>query len=233
MDLESIRTTLEQASLASLAISLLAGLFFSFNPVAFAAIPVSLAYVTKAREPKQAALFGGMFILGLVLTHVLLGLTASLGGQWFQTVLGRQWGLVLGPLLIALGLVWLGWIRIPLPAIAFAFRARRAATAWSAFALGVPFSVAICPFCSPVLLILLGVAAGAGSPLFGSLLLLAFAIGRVVPIIIGSVAIGWLQNLSGLARFQRVFELIGGTLLILAGLYMLNAVWLAVPSLAV
>tara|TARA_R100001143_G_scaffold55055_1_gene51016 strand:+ start:286 stop:981 length:696 start_codon:yes stop_codon:yes gene_type:complete len=231
MDLESIRTTLEQASLASLAISLLAGLFFSFNPVAFAAIPVSLAYVTKAREPKQAALFGGMFISGLILTHVLLGLTASLGGQWFQALLGRQWGLALGPLLIALGLVWLGWVRIPLPAIAF--RARRAATAWGAFALGVPFSVAICPFCSPVLLILLGVAAGVGSPLFGSLLLLAFAVGRVVPIIIGSVAIGWLQNLSGLARFQRVFELIGGTLLILAGLYMLNAVWLAVPSLAI
>jgi cytochrome c-type biogenesis protein len=60
-------------------------------------------------------------------------------------------------------------------------------------------------------------------------LLLAFAVGRVVPIIIGSLAIGWLQNLGGLARFQRIFELIGGTLLILAVLHMLNAVWLAVP----
>jgi cytochrome c-type biogenesis protein len=54
--------------------SLLAGLIFSFNPVAIAAIPVSLAYVTKAREKRIAVLYGGMFILGLIVTHVPLGL---------------------------------------------------------------------------------------------------------------------------------------------------------------
>ena len=34
---------------AALAVSFVAGLLFSFNPVALAAIPVSMAYVTKAR----------------------------------------------------------------------------------------------------------------------------------------------------------------------------------------
>jgi cytochrome c-type biogenesis protein len=231
MDLESLKTTLEQASLASLAIGAFAGFIFSFNPVALAAIPVSLGYVTKARAPKQAVVFGGMFILGMILTHVLLGLVVSLGGQWIQVLLGRQWGWVLGPLLIVLGLAWPGWIKIPLPTIPL--RARRAATAWGAFALGAPFSVAVCPFCTPALLILLGVAAGVGSPLFGSLLLLAFALGRAVPIITGAVAIGWLQSLSRLARFQKAFEVIGGVLLILGGLYMLNAVLFVFPSLAI
>lgn len=47
-----------------------------------------------------------------------------------------------------------------------------------AIALGVPFSVAICPFCTPALIVLLGVAASIGSPLFGTTLLLAFALGR-------------------------------------------------------
>jgi hypothetical protein len=74
---------------------------------------------------------------------------ASLGGSWVQKLLGREWGLVLGPLLIVLGLVWPGWIRLPLPALSF--RAQRAATAWGAFALGVPFSIAVCPFCTPAL----------------------------------------------------------------------------------
>jgi cytochrome c-type biogenesis protein len=230
MDLETLRSTLEQASLASLGVGFTAGFIFSFNPVALAAIPVSLAYVTKAHETKKAVLFGGMFILGLIVTHVLMGFIAGLGGQWVQKIMGREWGLVLGPLLIVLGLMWPGWIKLPLPAITF--RARRATNGWGAFALGIPFSVAICPFCTPVLIILLGVATGIGSPLFGATLLLAFALGRAVPIILGAWAVGWLESLKSLRNSQHVFEIVGAVLLILSGIYMLNAYFAFIPELA-
>lgn len=103
---------------------------------------------------------------------------------------------------------------------------------WGAFALGVPFSVAICPFCTPALVVLLGVAAGIGSPGFGVALLLAFALGRAIPILLGAVAVGWLENLSGLSRFHKAFEVVGGILLILSGLYLLNAYFIIVPGLA-
>ena len=231
MDLDALRSMLEQANAASLGIGFVAGLLFSFNPVAVAAIPVSLAYVTKAHEPRKALVFGGMFILGMIVTHVLLGLIASLGGMWVQRLFGREWGLVLGPLLIVLGLMWPGWIRLPLPAISF--RVERAATAWGAFALGTPFSVAVCPFCTPVLVVLLGVAAGIGSVAFGVTLLLAFALGRAIPIILGAGAVGWLESLKALAGFQKAFEIAGGVLLILSGLYLLNAYFLLLPALAV
>ncbi len=230
MDLETLRATLEQASMASLGVGFTAGFVFSFNPVALAAIPVSLAYVTKAHETKKAVLFGGMFVLGLIVTHVLMGFVAGLGGLWVQKLMGREWGLVLGPLLILLGLMWPGWIKLPLPVITF--RAKRATSGWGAFALGIPFSVAICPFCTPALVILLGVATGVGSPLFGATLLLAFALGRAVPIILGAWAIGWLESLKSLRHSQRIFEIIGALLLILSGLYMLNAYFFVVPGLA-
>ena len=230
MDLETLRATLEQASLASLGVGFTAGFIFSFNPVALAAIPVSLAYVTKAHETKKAVLFGGMFILGLIVTHVLMGFIAGLGGLWVQKLMGREWGLVLGPLLILLGLMWPGWIKLPLPAVAF--RAKRATSGWGAFALGIPFSVAICPFCTPALVILLGVATGIGSPLFGATLLLAFALGRSVPIILGAWAIGWLESLKALRHSQKIFEVVGALLLILSGLYMLNAYFYVIPALA-
>ncbi len=230
MDLETLRSTLEQASLASLGVGFTAGFIFSFNPVALAAIPVSLAYVTKAHETKKAVLFGGMFILGLIVTHVLMGFIAGLGGQWVQKIMGREWGLVLGPLLIVLGLMWPGWIKLPFPAITF--RAKRATNGWGAFALGIPFSVAICPFCTPVLIILLGVATGIGSPLFGATLLLAFALGRAVPIILGAWAVGWLESLKSLRQSQHVFEIVGAALLILSGIYMLNAYFAFIPELA-
>lgn len=230
MDLESLRTTLEQASLASLSVGFAAGFIFSFNPVALAAIPVSLAYVTKAHETKRAVLFGALFIAGLVLTHVLMGVVAGFGGQWVQSLLGREWGLVLGPLLILLGLLWPGWIKLPLPSISI--RAKRASSGWGAFLLGIPFSVAICPLCTPALVILLGVVSGIGSPLFGATLLLAFALGRAVPIILGAWAVGWLESLKPLQHAQKTFEVVGALLLILSGLYMLNAYYFFIPALA-
>ena len=230
MDLESLRTTLEQASLASLGVGFAAGFIFSFNPVALAAIPVSLAYVTKAHETKRAVLFGALFIAGLVLTQVLMGVVAGFGGQWVQSLLGREWGLVLGPLLILLGLLWPGWIKLPLPSISI--RAKRASSGWGAFLLGIPFSVAICPLCTPALVILLGVVSGIGSPLFGATLLLAFALGRAVPIILGAWAVGWLESLKPLQHAQKTFEVMGAVLLILSGLYMLNAYYFFIPALA-
>jgi len=230
VDPESLRQAAEHAGLGAVGISFLAGLFFSVNPVAMAAIPVSLAYVTKARETRQAILFGLMFILGMIVTHILLGFIAGIGGRWVETLVGRSWGLLLGPLLILLGLMWPGWIRLPMPALAM--RVRRPTGAWGAFALGVPFSIAVCPVCTPALVVLLGVSASLGSPLIGTLLLLAFAVGRAVPVALGAFAVGWLENLKSLATYRRAFEAIGGLTLVAAGLYMLNAYFFWIPELA-
>lgn len=230
MDAETLRQAVEHSRYAAAGIGFLAGLLFSINPVAIAAIPVSLAYVTRARERPTALRFGSMFILGLVATHVLLGLIAGLGGRSVQELVGRYWGVVLGPLLILMGLLWPGWIKLRLPALSF--RGRRPSGAWGAFALGVPFSVAVCPACTPALVALLGVVAAIGSPLLGVIILLAFALGRAVPIGLGAWGMGWLETLKPLARYQRAFDVMGGILLVLAGLYMLNAYYFFVPELA-
>ncbi|MGQ0586541.1 MAG: cytochrome c biogenesis CcdA family protein [Gammaproteobacteria bacterium] len=230
MDADALQQAVAQSIAIAAGISFLAGFFFSFNPVALAAIPVSLAYVTKAREPRQALALGAMFILGMIATHVALGFAAALIGKGVSVVVGRYWGLILGPLLILLGLLWPGWIRIPISPPAM--RGKRVAGMWGAFALGAPFSIAICPFCTPALLVLIGVAAATGSPLMGVTLLLAFALGRAAPIALGAWAIGWLESLRPLARYQRGFDVAGGITLIAAGLYMLNAYFFVVPALA-
>lgn len=230
MDPESLRQAVEHSRYAAAGIGFLAGLLFSLNPVAMAAIPVSLAYVTRARERPTALRFGTMFILGLVAAHVALGLAAALAGHSVQQLVGRYWALFLGPLLIVMGLLWPGWIKLRLPALSF--RGRRPSGAWGAFALGVPFSVAVCPGCTPALVALLGVVAAIGSPLLGAIILLAFALGRAVPVGLGAWGMGWLETLRPLARYQRAFDVIGGLLLVLAGLYMLNAYYFVVPELA-
>jgi cytochrome c-type biogenesis protein len=231
LDLEQLQAVAQQASLASLLIGFTAGFLFSFNPVALAAIPVSLAYVTKSHEQRVALHYAGAFVLGMLLVHIVLGAIAGVGGLWVHKLFGRSWGLVLGPLLILLGLAWPGWIRLPMPRIAV--RARRATSVWGAGALGAAFAVAVCPVCTPTLVVLLGVAAGVGSITFGVTLLLAFALGRAVPILLGGWAVGALEAMKPLARYQKGFEIVGGVVLVLAGLYMLNAFFLFIPELAV
>lgn len=227
---EALQQAVANAGIAAIGLSFLAGLLFSFNPVAMASIPVSLAYVTKARERKQAILFGAMFIVGMLVVHAALGFVAGLGGQWVISLLGREWGLVLGPFLVLLGLAWGGWLHLPLPA--FALKVKRPSAAWSAFAIGAIFSIAICPVCTPALVVLLGAAVGVGSPWVGALLLLAFSLGRALPVAVGAISIGWLENLRGLDAYRRIFETAGGVVLILSGLYMLNAYFFWLPALA-
>lgn len=222
LDLSSatLKTTLTQASWAGLGLSFMAGFIFSFNPVSFASIPVMLAYVTKAHEERRAILMGSAFVFGMVLTHVTLGVVAAISGEGVKSVLGREWGLLLGPVLILLGLNWPGWIKLRLPW--FGMRAKKVTGLWGAFLLAIPFSVAVCPFCTPALLVTLTASAAIGSVSFGFALLLAFALGRSIPIILGAWSMGWLESLRILSRYQHGFETIAGIVLILSGLYLLN-----------
>jgi len=217
---QMLKDTLQAASWAGIGIAFLAGFIFSFNPVSFASVPVMLAYVTKAHEERRAIVMGGAFVLGTIVTHVTLGVAAALGGEWVQGVMGRQWGLFLGPLLIIMGLMWAGWLKIRLPW--FGVKGKKVTGIWGAFLLGIPFSVAVCPFCTPALLVALTASAAIGSVSFGFALLLAFALGRSIPIMLGAWSMGWLESLQMLSRHQRGLEVVAGIVLVLTGLYLLN-----------
>lgn len=217
---KALSAALTTASWTGIGLSFLAGFVFSFNPVSFASIPVMLAYVTKAHEERRAILMGSAFVAGMIVTHVVLGITAAIGGEGVKAVLGREWALLLGPILILLGMNWPGWIKLRLPW--FGVKAKKVTGIWGAFLLAIPFSVAVCPFCTPALLVTLTASAAIGSAMYGFALLLAFALGRSIPIILGAWSMGWLESLSVLSRYQKSFETIAGIVLILAGLYMLN-----------
>jgi len=220
VNVDTLKVNLQQASLAGIGLAFLAGFVFSFNPVSFASIPVVLAYVTKAHEERRAILLGSAFVVGMIVTHVALGVAAALGGDWVKAVMGRGWGLLLGPLLIVLGLMWPGWLKLRLPWLSM--RAKRVTGVWGAFLLGIPFSVAVCPFCTPALLVTLTASAAIGSAAFGFALLLAFAVGRSIPVMLGAWSMGWLESLHLLSRHQKTLEVVAGITLILTGLYLLN-----------
>lgn len=217
---DNLETVFTQGSVLGIALSFIAGFVFSFNPVSFASIPVVLAYVTKAHEPERALLMGSAFIAGMITTHVILGIAAAAGGEWVQGILGRQWGLVIGPVLIIMGLLWSGWLPIRLPW--FGLKARKVSGLAGAFTLGIPFTLAVCPFCTPALMVALTSSAAIGSVSYGFFLLFAFATGRSIPILIGAWSMGWFESLNVLSRHQKILETLAGITLVITGLYMLN-----------
>jgi cytochrome c-type biogenesis protein len=225
--METYLGSVQQAGLAGLVTALAAGFLFSFNPVSFASIPITIAYVTKARAFGEALYMGSAFVLGMVITHVTLGVGAALGGEWITGIMGRQWGLVLGPVLIFLGIIWTGWVNFTIPW--FSVRGHKAVTFWGAFLMGIPFTIGVCPACSPGLWVTLTASAGIGSPYYGAGLLLFFAIGRSVPIIAGATSMGWLESMRKLSNYQRPMETVGGLILIVLGIYLLNETLLWFP----
>ena len=211
---------IQQANLLGLGAAFVTGFLFSITPAAFVTVPVILAYVTKARELREAIILGSAFVFSIFLTHIVLGIAVAFGGGSLENYLGNQWNLLLGPLLIFLGLVWAGWLKISFPW--FSVKGKRVATVWGAFLLGIPFSVGICPACAPGLLIALSASAAIGSAPYGALLLFMFAIGRSVPIIIGALSMGWLDSLKPFLKWRRRVEIGGGLTMVVIGLYLLN-----------
>ncbi len=215
-----LEQTLQTASWSGITIAFIAGFIFSFNPVSFASVPVMLAYVSKSHDKKKGLILAGSFITGLITTHVVLGIIAAFGGDWVQKVMGREWNWVIGPILIMMGLMWSGLLTIRLPW--FGMKAHKVSSIWGAFLLGIPFSIAICPFCTPALMVTLTASAAIGSITFGGALLFAFALGRSIPVALGAFGMGWLENFKVLSKHQRFFEVFAGVLLVLAGLYVIR-----------
>ena len=123
--------------------------------------------------------------------------------------------------------MWPGWVRVPLPS--FVPRVKRPTTIWGAFALGAVFSTAVCPVCTPALVISLVAAAAIQSPLLAPccrLLSTWAAPSRC------AWAAGWLEKLGILSKYQKGFEIAGAVTLIASGLYLLNAYYFWIPSLA-
>ena len=220
MDIEILRMTLQEASLVGLAMALLSGFIFAFNPIVFASIPVVLAYVTKTNDPRSAVLLSSAFVISMLVTHVLLGVAAALGGEWASNSMGREWGMVLGLILIFMGLLWPGWLKIRIPWLAL--RGRKVTGIWGAIILGIPFTFALCPACTPALLVTITASAAIGSVPFGFALLLAFGIGRTVPILIGALGMGWLESLTPIAHYHKLVEGVGGITFIITGMYLIN-----------
>lgn len=178
----------------------LGGVLTLLSPCSVMLLPAFFAYAFTS--PGALLARTGVFFTGLATALVPLGLLAGTLGAWvnrfrFELVT------VASVVVILLGLVML--LGVPVPGLVRQ-RGARSASAASVFALGTVYGLAgVCA--GPLLGAALTFAAFGGDPLFGGLVLLVFAAGMVVPLLL--LALLW-NRVPAVQRLVRPRELVIG-----------------------
>ncbi|MDH3594079.1 MAG: cytochrome c biogenesis protein CcdA [Rhodospirillales bacterium] len=163
------------------------------------------------------------FVLGFTTVFVALGATASVIGQVVAENF-RLLGQIAGVIIIALGLHFLGLLRIPFLYREARFHVEsRPAGLVGAYVVGLAFAFGWTPCVGPVLAAILFVAGAGDSVLEGTLLLTAYALGIGLPFLAAALAAR--PFMAFMARFRRYLgavEKVMGGLLVLTGVLFLT-----------
>ena len=219
-------TILQSASLVGFVLVFVGGLVTSLGPCNVAMIPLVIGFVGGARDLPRRRAFGLSlaFAVGLALTFMLLGLAASLIGGWVG-VAGSGWYYLVAAICFVIGLNILGVLRIPVPMWLSGWRERIALKGVpGALVLGLVSGLVASQCATPVLAAILTYVMARGAMAYGAALLLVYALGRGVPMVLAGTFTGILKHMQGFGRWMNVTERAAGVIVIGVGLYFL---WLA------
>ncbi len=210
-------------------IALWAGIATSISPCPLAANIAAISFIGKDVDDRRRVLVAGLlYTVGRSITYVAVaallvwGLVAAGDMSRF---LQRYGAAFLGPILILIGMVLLGWVggSFNLQAGSQSLRLRLAKAGWlGPLALGVLFALSFCPVSAGLYFgILIPRAVADESPVF---LPLIFGLSTALPVVFFAVMIAFAANRVGsvfnnLRRVEFVIRIVFGVGLILAGLF--------------
>jgi cytochrome c biogenesis protein CcdA len=206
------------------------GILTSISPCPLATNIAAISFIgRKVGQPRQVALSGLLYVLGRTVAYVALAvmlLAGLLASGDLARFLQRYLNLALGPLLIVVGLLLLGWIGAGLSMnLAGGGVQERAAKggAWWAGALGFLFALSFCPVSA-------GLYFGALIPLSAThssrfLLPGVYGLGTALPVVVFAFLIAFASGYVGkafnrLTQIERWVRVATGVLFVLAGIYL-------------
>ena len=200
------------------------GVLTAASPCVLAMIPLMMGYVAgQEAEPRglrRSLTFSLLFIAGLSMTFMALGMTAALAGQLYGDV-SVFWNWVVVVVCLAMGLHLMGLVHVPIPNVIRTQPKLRGAL--GALVLGLLFGFVSAPCAAPILVVILTYLAGAdASPLWGGLLLLAYGLGHSVLILVAGTSMGAAQALIASKGFVGTTEWLrrgAGVVIVLVGVY--------------
>ena len=209
----------------ALAAVFVGGMLTASNPCVLAMIPLMMSFVAGRRDDKTSILrafsYSLVFVIGLALTFTVLGMIAALAGKMYGDVSGT-WNWIVAVVCVAMGLHLMGVLTIPIPSLGGVLQPKTRGLL-GALVLGLLFGVVSAPCAAPILVVLLTYLAGAGSSVaWGGVLLLVYALGHSVLILIAGTSMGAARQLIENKRATRALEVLrrgAGAVIVLVGAY--------------
>ena len=215
---------MEQSSLAVFS-ALWLGILTSISPCPLSTNIAAVSYVGRqVGSPWAVLLAGGMYTGGRMLVYLMLGAAAVWSVMSVVALSAFLQGTVqrlLGPLLIAVGLLLLGLFNLKLPGMGVSAGLQRRVDhsgVWGAGLLGILFAFAFCPVSAALFFgSLVPLAVDCGSPIF---LPSVYGVGTALPVagfaVLLAIGAGWLgravervQQLERWARWGTAVVFIG------------------------
>lgn len=211
-----------------------AGVVSFLSPCVLPVVPSYLAFVsgltleelrdgTTGEVRRSALLNSVLFMAGFGAVFMTMALAVTAAGAAISAAL--PWiTRIGGALMIALGLLLVGVLRVP--ALARDLRPRltsRPAGALGSLAVGVAFGAGWTPCIGPVLGAVLVYASLETTMVHGTLLLATYALGLGIPFVAASAGLSWFMTTSERVRGWLVpLQTLAGTVLVVIGLMMVT-----------
>ena len=211
----------------------LAGVISFLSPCILPLAPPYLAYLAGAsverlsREGEDEARRDVMIAAALFVAGFSAGVGApgagALAGVRLRPPGAPHFSAIAGAALVAMGLHFLGIVRISALFQEKRLHVEKPAGLWSAYGMGRAFALGGTPCLGPILAAILAVAATEETALRGAALLMVYSAGLGVPFLLVAAAFGRaMKTLGALKRHMPTIEKAAGVFLILAGIAFLT-----------
>lgn len=218
-----VASQLDRLSIVGVGIIFLAGLLTSLTPCMLSMLPITIGYIGgyESQGKWRALAQSSWFALGLATTLAILGIIAtSIGKVYGQIGVGLP--ILVSAIAILMGLNLLEIVPLRFPSWG--------ATDWigddlpggvRSYLLGLTFGLVASPCSTPVLATLLAWVATTQDLLLGAVLLLAYALGYVAPLIVAGTFTASLKKILELRRWSGWINPVSGALLLSFGIFSL------------
>jgi cytochrome c-type biogenesis protein len=195
-----------------------------FSPCHLASIPLVIAYIggfTEDKKIKHAFWYSLLFSIGLFISIAVIGVITSLAGK----MLGASGGfgsIIIGIVFLLVGVHLLGFLPINIPGLDKLQTSRKGAI--GALLLGLSYGIVSGPCTFGFIAPMLAMVALQSTATRGIILILIFALGHCIPILIGGSATSLVKKVINSNRIQGSgvwFKRLAGVTFILVAVYLI------------
>lgn len=221
---QTLQGQLQTRSLAAIFVVLAAGILTSFTPCVYPMIPVTVTFIggAAAGNRRRAVALSAVYVVGLAVVYAALGVAAALAGRVFGEFTRSPWvyGAV-GALMLVFGLGMLDLYVIRVPAVFSGVQSQgvRKGGFLGALLMGMAAGFVAAPCTAPVLGVLLTYVAHSRDVLWGGALLLAFALGLGLLLMLVGIFSGFLSTLPRAGAWMGVIKKTFGAAMIVLSAY--------------